>query len=45
LDAQKWLIDNGLTQNKRANTIISKCCSGDIKTGFDYIWKYLPEPI
>lgn len=45
IDAQNWLIDNGITESKRANTIISKCCTGNIKTGFGYIWKYLPEPI
>ena len=45
IEAQNWLINNGITKSKRANTIISKCCTGEMKTGFEYIWKYLPDPI
>ena len=43
LDAQEWLLKNQLTTSKRANTSVSKCCSGKMKTAFGYIWKYLPE--
>ena len=42
-EAQEWLIENGFTKSKRANTSISKCCIGKLKTAFGYIWKYLPE--
>lgn len=43
LDAQEWLLNNGLTKSNRANTSISKCCIGKVKQAFGYIWKYLPE--
>ena len=43
LDAQEWLLNNGLTKSNRANTSISKCCIGKAKQAFGYIWKYLPE--
>lgn len=44
-EAQDWLIEHGITDSKRANTSISKCCSDQLKQAFGYIWKYLPEPI
>lgn len=44
LDAQEWLINNGVTKGNRANTHISQCCIGKEKSAFGYIWKYLPEP-
>lgn len=44
-EAQDWLIENGLTTSKRANTSVSKCCIGQMKYAFGYIWKYLPEPL
>lgn len=44
-EAQEWLIENGLTESKKANTVISRCCLGDMKQGYGYIWKHLPEPL
>lgn len=44
-DASEWVRENGITSNKRCDNIISKCCIGDLKTAYGYIWKYLPEPI
>ena len=44
IEAQEWLIENGITESDRANTSVSKCCIGKLKSAFNYIWKYLPEP-
>lgn len=44
-DASEWVLNSGLTTNKRCDNIISKCCAGKLKTAYGYIWKYIPEPI
>lgn len=38
-EAQKWLIDQGLTTSNRASTSIRKCCLGKMKSAFGYLWK------
>ena len=43
-EVQNWLIENGLTNSKRACTSVNKCCIGKLQSAFGYIWKYLPEP-
>lgn len=44
-EAQKWLIENGITNNKNAKAHIKNCCGGKEKLAYNYIWKYLPEPL
>ena len=38
-------INNGITDNKSAQSHIIGCCKNKTKTQYGYIWKYLPEPI
>lgn len=44
-EAQEWLINNGITDNKSAQSHIIGCCKNKTKSQYGYIWKYLPEPI
>ena len=44
-DAQNWLLDNKVTTNKNAKAHIKRCCGGKENQAYNYIWKYLPEPI
>ena len=44
-DAQEWLIDQGITSNKRAAAHISSCVQGKKNQAYNYIWKALPEPL
>jgi hypothetical protein len=41
-EAERWLIDAGITQSHNASSIISDCCKGGRhKTAYGYVWKYL----
>ena len=44
-DAQEWLLEHGITTNKKCKAHIKNCCGGKEKQAYGYIWKYLPEPI
>lgn len=44
-DAQEWLINQGITSNKRAAAHINSCIQGKKNQAYNYIWKALPEPI
>ena len=41
MEATKYLIDEGITTNKTANTRILKICHGIDKSAYGYIWKFL----
>lgn len=41
-EAERWLIDAGITRSNNASSSISDCCKGGRhKTAYGYIWKYL----
>ena len=42
-EATKWLITKDLTSNPKANSNISACCNGKVKSAYGYIWKYKEE--
>ena len=39
-NAEKWLIDNDITNSEYAHTKILLCCQGKRKTAYGYVWKY-----
>jgi len=38
--AVDWLINNGITNNKNANSKLTECCKNQRKSAYNYIWKY-----
>lgn len=43
-EAEKWLLEYGITKNKNAKAHIKNCCIGKEKSCYNYKWAYLEEP-
>ena len=44
VEAQNWLINNGVTDSTTAKKSITKCCRKVLNSAYNYIWRYIPEP-
>lgn len=41
-EAERWLIENGISTSRNSSSMIADCCKGGRhKTAYGYIWKYL----
>lgn len=45
MKAREWLFQNNITFNKQCRNVILRCCKGETKSAYGFIWKYkeLPE--
>lgn len=44
MQAREWLFSNEITTNKQCNNVILRCCRGENKSAYGYVWKYKQIP-
>ena len=44
MKARDWLFENNITSNKQCRNVILRCCKGENKSAYGYIWKYKELP-
>ena len=40
MKAREWLFQNNITSNKQCRNVILRCCKGESKSAYGFIWKY-----
>ena len=40
MQARDWLFANKITTNKQCRNVILRCCKGENKSAYGYVWKY-----
>ena len=40
MKAREWLFQNNITSNKQCRNVILRCCKGENKSAYGFIWKY-----
>lgn len=40
MQAREWLFSNKITTNKQCRNVILRCCKGENKSAYGYVWKY-----
>lgn len=40
MEAREWLFQNNITSNKQCRNVILRCCKGENKSAYGFIWKY-----
>ena len=40
MKAREWLFQNNITSNKQCRNVILRCCKGETKSAYGFIWKY-----
>ena len=44
MKVRDWLFENNITSNKTCRNVILRCCKGENKSAYGYIWKYKELP-